>query len=63
MVTSSDVTTSVATGVTHTAERFVTLDFVWRAADPVAPDWPAAGRTQPRYDLIFFKRARCKDTT
>jgi hypothetical protein len=47
----SDVTANITTDVTHAAEPFVTLDLVWRAA--VA---------QPRYDLSFFKRARCKDT-
>jgi hypothetical protein len=56
------VTTSLTTDVTHTAEPFVTLDSVCRADDPAAPTgWPLAV-AQPRYDLIFFKRARRKDT-
>ena len=48
------MTTSVTTDVTHTAEPFVTLDFVWRAADPAAPDWLAAGRSSAslRLDLL-----------
>ena len=44
----------------HTAEPFVTLDR-GRTTQSLPIGRPRAV-AQPRYDLIFFKQARCKDT-
>jgi hypothetical protein len=54
----SNVTTSVTTDVTHAAEPFVTLDLVWRADDPVAPDWRAAGRSSASLQLELLQASK-----